>query len=218
MPFKMHEVPTAPLPNFHTGCTVLGNRNLAESLVEWSKKKRPGTKFVKETSWGLVLHFIANLAEPMVLVTLSVSCLRRFLSQWGPTSRICVESYGFQMFGPIDLKQKEALLSEHTPVAITHGTTVDADCPVVFQFWPGHTTEEDRLLGIISLTENGFFWLTAQEAEEFVTKGNITLEKHQQTAHKQASAHVATAAQNEDEPVTCNISMTPEELAACENS
>jgi hypothetical protein len=163
---------------------LLGHRNNAEKLVEWSKKLKPGASIKKGYAHGLELEFIANGNLPSVLFSLDERKLGEYLKNLGCLTALRLETCGIGFFGPIKgLKDIPSELmveeSENTQLAV-YLVSCDSNGRETFDllhvFNPANKNKV--ILGRLNITsqEGGIFY-TAEELKRAISDSIAETEK-----------------------------------------
>jgi hypothetical protein len=77
------------------GIPLLGREERAEELVEWSKKQRPSTRWIKDLACGLRLGFVSSGEEPKMYIHWNQQRFWRFMDGLGGLpERFFVTAYG----------------------------------------------------------------------------------------------------------------------------
>lgn len=149
---------------------VLGHASVAEGIIEWSKKKAPGTQFIRETLWGLTLRVIAG-SEPHVHLEMNPARLSSFLTGLGPTTALCIIEWGISLTGPQN-KQVEAVRGPEMEISVHIGQ--GGEEVILYRYGPADgAVDENILLGAMRLTESGFYFFSREEIAEASTSNKV---------------------------------------------
>lgn len=166
MPTEIFDSQTVFGPDYQISAPVLGRSYIAEGLVSWAAKNKPGTTFSRTTPWGLTVRAVAA-TEPVVQLFLDIEKLHAFLKGWGPLGQLMIQSYGIKLCGPLNVGQHEALQSEGTTVAVALPIG-NGDKRALAVVSPTDAAEI-RYLGSIVLGEAMYFYAAEEELPHVLT-------------------------------------------------
>jgi hypothetical protein len=187
-----------PLADNTIDNVVLGQRKMAEQLIEWAKKNAPWATFRKETTWGLRLDFYANNGNPICCMFMEEEKLNSFLNGLGPIGALGIDSFGFSLCGPFK-HTGEAVNATEAIVAVA--TKSDPQQEALYMRDP-NKKPETICMGSILFTEEGMLlrnqvehmtWLAEQE------------EAANQVANQVKEKTTPTVEENVDEEIEAEV-------------
>lgn len=142
------------------GTPLLGgtlDKNRAEKLIEWSKKKSSGASYNLKFSNGVSLDFVARGEEPRIYIRFNPRIFKELLSALGPLDRLVLSFFGLGMNW-----YKEhltiSLLTAKNPV-----TLWDSEHDFVKKQGDANTS---FLLGMVKLNDNPEFYSEIENQKE----------------------------------------------------